>query len=181
MKKNAPTGPTASLATRENESSPNWITFQDYTANLLGAFKASHVLDSQVANRQQNKNTAYLSPSWTLESAKNYVRTKCLHFLKISSLLQYYLYDQEVSFANMSSFEYLIQHLKINLNEELLSGVEGTAQKPLLKWTASPPTSILNVWIEDLIEMSKLNQLRIDVKFKLPLHLPLCIYFHFYS
>jgi hypothetical protein len=136
----------------------NWLSFQDYTANMLKAFKNSNVLNSQVANLQ-NK-SSHLNTTWTLENAKNYVQTKCMHFLKIASLLQYYLYDQEVAFADMSSFDYLVTHLGINYE---CPSTEST--KPLLKWAANPPTSILDFWIKELIEASETNQLQIDVSY----------------
>ena len=113
-----------------------------------------------------------------MESAKNYVKMKCMHFLKIASLLQYYLYDKEVSFSDLvrfktlrikivfficfifkqNSFEYLIQNLTVSFQDETNEEL-----KPILKWASSDPSAILNSWFKDLNEASESYQLQTDV------------------
>lgn len=84
-----------------------WNSFKDYVANVINGLKKTNIISHK--NGPVNTNTYYVSTIWSLESAKNYVRTKCLHFLKIASLLQYYLYDNEINFTQINSFNQIIK------------------------------------------------------------------------
>ncbi len=94
---------TATLA--GNGNGTRWLNFKDYVANVINSLKKTNIfLVSPKANSSGVTSSIdhfVHTTIWSLESAKNYVKTKCLHFLKIASLLQFYFYDQEIQFNQL--------------------------------------------------------------------------------
>lgn len=86
-----------------------WNTFKDYVANIINYLKKTTILTGKKnENAISSTNSNYIVQTiWSLESAKNYVKLKCLHYLKISSLLQYYLYGEEIDFNQFVSILFL--------------------------------------------------------------------------
>ena len=87
----------------EGNSKKRWDTFQDYIVNILSLLDNTFLLNVQTNSAESSKNL-----NWNVENVKEYVKAKCLPFLKISALLQYYLYDNEVSLINFVSINILI-------------------------------------------------------------------------
>lgn len=90
-----------------------WNTFKDYVANIINYLKKTTILTGKKnENAISSTNSNYIVQTiWSLESAKNYVKLKCLHYLKISSLLQYYLYGEEIDFNQFVSISFLEKFL----------------------------------------------------------------------
>jgi len=90
-----------------------WNTFKDYVANIINYLKKTTILTGKKnENAISSTNSNYIVQTiWSLESAKNYVKLKCLHYLKISSLLQYYLYGEEIDFNQFVSILFLEKFL----------------------------------------------------------------------
>ena len=102
-----------SVTTGNTGNGMRWVNFKDYVANTINSLKRTNLLVVSQNNNSSGSvssiENVYLQTTiWSLESAKNYVKTKCLHFLKIASLLQYYLYDQEIQFDQFVNYSIFV-------------------------------------------------------------------------
>ena len=90
----------------EGNSNTSWNTLQDYIVNILRMLDNTCLLNVQA--------NAAKSISWHRENVEEYVKAKCLPFLKVSSLLQYYLYDKEVSLINFVNLFFFFINYNFN-------------------------------------------------------------------
>lgn len=95
-----------------------------------------------------------------------------MHYLKIASLLQSYLYEEDLPSASMNTFDFLIKFLNINLNNSMyyvndynkkLNDQSSLAIKSsLLKWSTSKPSEIINYWLQDLVKATEVNKEQVE-------------------
>ena len=99
---------SATTAAAAADSSMKWINFKDYVANIITGLRKTNIfVDNQDENSLDSASANEISAqttTWSLEKALNYVKTKCVHFLKTASLLQYYFYDEEIEFDKFVNF-----------------------------------------------------------------------------
>ena len=100
-----------------------WLTIKDYVSNVINYFQTTptglKIFEQYTSDRDSNESKSSelnykINTIWTNESARNFVEQKCLHFMKIASLLKSYVYNQEVASSQLNSYDYLASYLSLN-------------------------------------------------------------------
>ncbi|KFM58297.1 E3 ubiquitin-protein ligase UBR3, partial [Stegodyphus mimosarum] len=109
---------------------------------------------------------AQRSTEWTEESMEKFVRDYCLHFLKIASLLQSHLYEEEV--PQMKPCESEFQHLCQFLGLSGLFNLEFTAAT-CLQWAVQDPRILIGTWCQDFMNFANKSVIAARVLLQRPI------------
>ncbi|CAM1322004.1 UBR3 (predicted) [Pycnogonum litorale] len=97
----------------------------------------------------------------TAEEIKEFTRNQCLPFIRIASLLQYHLYDDQLpeSMTSDEEFSNLCSYLGLTRHPESTSLAASVSAADFIMWATSHPSTLLYTWCQDYIVFINRSQI----------------------
>lgn len=131
----------------ENLAPASITNFKSYIGYVIAYFNKDRFFDvlnlTQQDDNKQTEATRLLPHILTEQTIRHHVESKSMHFLRMASLLKCYLFNDDVSKIQLSSFDNLINYLEIKISWSAESG-------SMLEWPLEKPTDVINFWLDEI-------------------------------